>query len=149
MPHFTLQLTPRGPLLTAVVRVSEERHRALVQNNAPIPNQIPIRALVDTGASITCMDPSVLRGLSLTPTGSATINTPSTGNTPVSVDQYDVSIIIHGSTAAHPPLVFNTIPVIHTELLQSQGFHALIGRDILEHCLFYYNGTSGLFTLAY
>lgn len=149
MPHFTLQLTPRGPLLTAVVRVSEERRRALLANAVAVPNPVPIRALVDTGASITCMDPWVLNLLSLSPTGSVTINTPSTGSAPVTVDQYDVGITIHGSSASHAPLVFNTIPVIRTELLQTQGFHALIGRDILEHCLFSYNGSSGFFTLAY
>jgi predicted aspartyl protease len=149
MPHFTLQLSPKGPLLTVVVRVSDERYRALVANNHPIPAPVTIRALIDTGASITCIDPSVLRSLSLSPTGSATVNTPSTGNTPVSADQYDVSITIHGSTNSQIPLVFNTIPVIQAELLLVQGFHALIGRDILEHCFFSYNGSAGFFTLAY
>jgi hypothetical protein len=91
----------------------------------------------------------ILQKLSLEPTGRATVNTPSTGNTPVSVDQYDVSIVIHGASASQPPLNFGTIPVIHAELFGVQGFHALIGRDILEHCLFVYNGSSGIFTLSY
>ena len=47
------------------------------------------------------------------------------------------------------PLVFATIPVVCCELLTSQGFHALIGRDILDRCLFVYNGSVKLFTLAY
>jgi hypothetical protein len=45
--------------------------------------------------------------------------------------------------------MFRTIPVVASELLVSQGFHALIGRDILNQCLFSYNGSMKLFTLAY
>lgn len=149
MPHFTLQISPQGPLLNAVVRISEERHNALTASSLPIPKQINIRALIDTGASCTCVDPSVLTSLALSPTGNATINTPSTGNTPISVDQYDVSIIVPGASSNHAPLVFGTIPVICSELLSLQGFHALIGRDILEHCFLSYNGSSGYFTLAF
>lgn len=47
------------------------------------------------------------------------------------------------------PLIVATLPVISAELLVVQGFHALIGRDILDRCLFVYNGTTQLFTLAY
>lgn len=149
MPHFTLQVSPQGPLLSAVVRISQERHLALTTNKLPVPNPVAIRALVDTGASATCIDPSVLQSLQLTPTGNASMNTPSTGKQPVSVDQYDVSILVPPSGANQIPLIFNTIPVICTELLSSQGFHALIGRDVLMHCIFTYNGSTGLFTLAY
>jgi len=34
-------------------------------------------------------------------------------------------------------------------LLSKQGFHALIGLDILRGCYFAYDGQNGLFTLAY
>jgi hypothetical protein len=30
-----------------------------------------------------------------------------------------------------------------------QGFHALLGRDILQQCQVTYNGLAGFFTLAY
>ena len=149
MPHFTLQIVAQGPILTAVVAVSEQRAGALSSLNIPIPQPIPIRALVDTGASGTCIDPSVLRALALTPTGNTQVTTPTTGNVPVDVDQYDVAIIIPPAGGNQIPFVLGTIPVICTELLQIQGYHALIGRDILAHCIFSYNGSMGLFTLAY
>jgi hypothetical protein len=85
----------------------------------------------------------------LTPTGVATVNTPSTGNQPHVADQYDVSIFVPGAAPGHPPLVVANIPVICAELLQSQGFHALIGRDVLSLCVLIYNGTTNLFMLAY
>ena len=93
------------------------------------------------------MDPSVLAGLSLTPTGSVIVNTPSTGATPHQADQFDIALIIPPPSGV--PLVFQAIPVVSSELLAAQGFHALIGRDILDRCLFAYNGDLKLFTLAF
>ena len=112
-------------------------------------NPVQIRGLIDTGASGTCVDPSVLTTLGLSPTGSVTVNTPSTGNQPHVADQYDVSLLIPGALATHAPLAVPNLPVMCAELLTAQGFHALIGRDILSHCLFSFNGAMGLFTLAY
>ena len=63
-------------------------------------------------------------------------------------DQYDVSLAIH-ATAGHPPLIHHTIPVLKSELLVAQGFHALIGLDVLSACLFTYDGRNGIFSLAY
>lgn len=131
-------------MLSAVVGVSEAREGALKRTGQPIPPLVPIRALIDTGASCTCLDPSVVTALNLTPTGSVSVNTPSTGTTPHTADQYDVGLAIPIGT----PLILRTIPVVASELLP-QGFHALIGRDILEQCLFVYNGKDGFFTLAF
>ncbi len=33
--------------------------------------------------------------------------------------------------------------------LWTHGFHVLIGRDVLRHCRFSYDGPAGLFTLDY
>lgn len=61
--------------------------------------------------------------------------------------QYDVSISIP------PPkgLAFQvpTIAVTEHEFFNAQGFHALIGRDVLSRCILIYNGQIGLFTLGY
>ena len=105
-----------------------------------------IRALVDTGASCTCVDPSVLANLNLTPTGSVSVNTPSTGATPHLANQYDIALIIPPNKGV--PLIFQTIPVVASDL-SAQGLQALIGRDILKGCLFTYNGDADVFTLAY
>lgn len=149
MPFFTLKTTTQGPMMTALVGVSEARRAALVAVGQPTPNLITIRALVDTGASGTCIDPSVLNALALTPTGSVLVNTPSTGSTPHAADQFDVAIIVPGASPSHTPLFVENIAVLSADLLQAQGFHALIGRDILSLCLLSYDGMTGSFTLAY
>lgn len=148
MPHFTLQISPQGALLDAVVGVSAPRHAALVAAGQVVPNAVPIRALVDTGSSITCIDPSVLQTLQLSPTGNTQITTPSTGSHPVNADLYDVGLLIPPGATNQAPLLVHTIAVICAELT-SQGFHALIGRDVLAQCVFSYNGSFGWFTLAY
>src|SRR6266702_2828657 len=107
MPHFTLQLSTQGPLLDAVVRISHDRHLALTAAGLVVPNPVPIRALVDTGASATCVDPSVLTALSLSPTGNTSMITPSTGATPISVDQYDVSLSVPPGLVGQNALIFN------------------------------------------
>lgn len=147
MPHFTLPILPSGPLMDAWVGVSDARRTTLLLLNQAVPNPVQIRALVDTGASGTCIDPSVMAPLGLTPKGQVQMCTPSTGVTPHIADQYDVSIFI--PCGSNPPLTLRTVGVACVELLASQGFHALIGRDILRACLLTYNGTTGTFTLAY
>jgi hypothetical protein len=148
MSHFTLQIEGGGPILSASVSVSEPRLAALKAAGRAIPQPVAIRALVDTGASCTCVDPTVLNTLGLTPTGSVSVNTPSTGATPHDTYQFDVALLIPGPSNSSP-LVFQTIPVVSAELLAAQTFHALIGRDILDKCVLVYNGGMKLFTLAF
>ena len=148
MPHFTLQIESGGPILQALAAISQPRAAALTAAGHPVPRAVPIRALVDTGASCTCVDPSVLIALSLAPTGKVSLTTPSTGTTPHEADQYDMGLVIPATTGSLP-LVLQTIPVVSSDLLLAQGFHALIGRDILDRCLFVYNGDVRLFTLAF
>ena len=94
MPYFTRQVAPDGGLiLTALIGVSAARRQALLTANQPVPNAVNVSALVDTGASCTCIDPSVLNQLGLTPTGSIQVNAPSTGAQLASANQYDVSLV--------------------------------------------------------
>src|SRR6266446_1508046 len=94
MSHFTLQMGLEGPVLNAYIGVSLARAEALTKANQAVPNPVGIRALVDTGASCTCVDPVVFLSLGLTPTGSIAMFTPSTGANPHQADQYDVSLAI-------------------------------------------------------
>jgi hypothetical protein len=42
----------------------------------------------------------------------------------------------------------HTIAVIETELAD-QGFHFLVGRDILDRCILNYDGPNGMFQLSF
>ncbi|MCH8164486.1 MAG: retroviral-like aspartic protease family protein [Planctomycetes bacterium] len=112
-----------------------------------MPERIPVRALIDTGASVTVLDTAIVRKLSLMATGTISFQTPSTGETPHVSNQYDVSILLV-SPIAKRATGFDNIPVIEADL-SAQGLQALLGRDILRQCLFVYDGVAGLFSLAF
>jgi hypothetical protein len=135
-------------MLNALVVPSAARRKAILDAGQTVPQPFKIRALVDTGASNTCVDPAVTAALGLAPTGQVLCNTPSSGATPHQANQYDVGILIP-ATQAHPPLFRDTLAVMEADLLTSQGFHALIGRDVLGDCILTYNGSAGLFMLAF
>lgn len=148
MPHFTLVVEPAGPVVNAMISVSEGRRSALSAAGHAIPVAQPIRALVDTGASHTSIEPDLLAKLGLTPTGTIEIVTPSTGTGTHTADTYDVDFSIYG-LVTEPPLLLTNLRVSTAELFSRQGIHALIGRDILSKCVLVYNGSMNNFTLAF
>ena len=148
MPHFTLQISPHGPILEALVSISSARLAAIKRAGKQPPPPIPVRALLDTGASCTCIEPSILQALNLEPRGQTSAFTPSSGAKPVACFQYDVGLVIPSGGVAfvtHNLLVIEAV----ADSLHPQGIQALIGRDILKHCLLNYNGVVDFFTLAY
>lgn len=148
MPHFTLSIDAAGPVLNAGVAVSEGRRNALAAAGQNIPPIQPVRALVDTGASFTSIDPQVLAALNLTPTGTIEIVTPSTGQATHTTETYDVDFTI-GAAPTDTPLVIPNLRIAACELFLRQGIHALIGRDIMRRCILIYNGEMNFFTLSF
>jgi predicted aspartyl protease len=148
VPHFTNQFQGGSPQIILWVGVSTPRQAALRAANQPVAPPTQIRGLVDTGASTTAIDPSVIAGLGIQPTGSIAILTPSTGATPVQVNTYDVGIVIPFGGVPAQSHVINAVQVFES-LLTVQGIQALIGRDILSNCLLVYDGRANLFSLAF
>ncbi len=147
MPHFTSTLTNGSPIIDIIVGASAPRFAALQKAGLTAPSPQTVRGLIDTGASCTCIDPQVFSTLGLQPTGSAPVFTPSTGAVAVQQALYDVSVMI--SNGNRSSLIIPSLPVLESELLLGQGFHVLVGRDILSQCILIYDGSSGLFTLSY
>jgi hypothetical protein len=148
VPHFTLNLDPGGPIVNAFVQVSEGRRAALQKEGKVVPEGKAIRALIDTGASLTSIEPSVLQQLGLTPTGTIDIVTPSTGQDVHIAETYDVDFSIYAGVN-DPPLSMANLRVAACELYLKQGIHGLIGRDILSRCIFIYQGDAAIFSLAF
>ena len=74
--------------------------------------------------------------------------TPSTGDDYHRATEFDVSIIIPPAKQEDTALVLSAQRVTRSTLLRS-GIHALIGRDVLQHCIFHYEGAVGFFSLAW
>jgi len=147
MPHLTLPIIPAsGPCLEIAVGVSEQRADALRAKQLPIPQPVVKTALVDTGASCSCVDPDALNQLGLQPTGKTQIRTPSTGDAVHAADLYDVSIyLVHSEERYVLP---RTVQVV-ASVTEGQRHDVLLGRDILSQCLLVYDGREETFALAF
>ena len=145
MPVLTLPLGHEGGAVDLLIGVSYPRADALRAANLPIPPPVPIRAIIDPGASATCVEAGALQSLGLVSTGTISMTTPSTGNVPVVCNQYDVSL-----TVVHPNVQM-TLPALAIVECQPLGgtIQALIGRDFLSVCLFVYDGVAQRFSLGY
>jgi hypothetical protein len=148
LPFFSRTFTQGVPLINMSVGVSLARSQALVAAGQQAPQMQIVQGLIDTGASGTCIDPLVLNALQIQATGVTPMLTPSTGGTPIDADTFDVAIMIQ-STPNAAPLFIPNMAVAASELFAAQGFHVLVGRDILSRCIMTYNGASGLFMLAF
>lgn len=129
-----------------MVGVSGPRAAALTAARQPIPAPVPITGLIDTGASCTSIDVSVLRQLAIPSSGQTQIHTPSTqAGVPHYANLYDISIVL-----VHPSIsrTFSAVPVTESQLIH-QGIQALIGRDILACCIFTYDGSAQNFCLGF
>lgn len=148
MPHFTLQTSAQGPVVRAAIMVSSPKLQMLTDAGQPLPDPQSINALIDTGASISGVDPTVLMALGLSPTGQTQLLSSTSGPAGVSVPTYDVCIGIYAARPGDLHHISDTIQVIATDLT-GRAFKALIGTDVLSKCIFHYNGADGFFTLAY
>lgn len=147
MPSLTFPIASRGPLLTVGIGVSKPMRTLMSKLKAAVPPLQLSTALLDTGASCTVIDNTVLKKLALTPRGTCKITTPSSGAAGATSFVYDVSVWI---LAHHPtPDVLETsIQVVGADLLH-QGFEVLLGRDVLEDCTVFYNGKDKSCTLSF
>ena len=110
-----------------------------------MPHMVVLDCLIDTGASVSCMDSAAIGPLGLQPTGMTPISTPSTGTNPVQCAQYDVAIGIY-----HPDYsrIFDTVPIVAVDF-SAQGIQGLFGRDLLKSCLLVYDGTGQMFCIGF
>jgi hypothetical protein len=104
--------------------------------------------LIDTGASISAVDGTILARLGLAPTGVVQIHTPSTQGVPHPVNQYDVSLVIFGATNTTVVHAIPAIPVMDGNY-QAQGIDGLLGRDVLANSHMFYAGDVQWFTLSF
>ena len=145
MPHCSITIGPQGPLLVVYIGVSAPRKIAMHAAGVPIPAPVTATLIVDTGASCTSIDKSLIAQLGLKPTGETTILTPSTGSNPHLCSTYDVEMFIPGAPSSkHIP----ALAIIDGSYL-SHGHHGLLGRDVLREGRLVYSGPDALVMLSF
>jgi hypothetical protein len=145
MTTLTGSIQPWGPIINVKIMQSNQRARALKQAGLPFSSPQVVLGLIDTGASISAVDETVITSLDLAPRSPISIHTPSTGPAYEKRITYEALVVL-GETTRKP--LSKTILVLGCELA-SQGFFALIGRDLLQYCRLVYDGPKNSFTLEY
>jgi hypothetical protein len=126
--------------------VSTPRRNALTKAGLQIPTPELVNVLVDTGASGTCIDPSHIAKLGISPSGIIDVHTPSTAGVAAQCNQFDVDIAVILDNGQYH--FVNTLPVIESSLA-SQGIDGLLGRDVLSQGILIFNGAAKTFTLSF
>jgi|GEM_PF-1003343 len=148
MPYVTGVLIRGWAIIDVLVGVSRPRHRLLQKHHFTVPQPVHVRALLDTGASISGFAPRVFQELDLTPVTKLGVITPSTpAHTPHEVDLYDVSLALVAGGGTHP---FPDTRVMAADCwLPGEGIEALIGMDILCRGFFQLMGPERQFVFAF
>lgn len=141
-------LITNGPIAPAEFHVPTQLAKLLQDKGQRVPPPQQGMVLIDTGASMSCADSAVMSKLGVKPVGQVDIGTAG-GQTKAST--FPARLLI-GVGVIPQPLSIDFSSVVGVDLSgQSAGGQTLIGligRDILELCIFVYNGTTGSFSLA-
>lgn len=142
MPSFTSQppnLQALGPVVDMRVWVGAPVENALKKAGAPIPQPVPVKGMIDTGATGSVIHPSAAKSLGLQPVGLVSISTPSSANVPCY--QYLVRLIFPNNVVVEALAI--------EAPLQGQQVQCLIGRYVLAHGVLVYTGYINQFTLSF
>lgn len=131
-PATLLQEGPHVPILISASRFELEEGRAV---GLEYP-EWPINALIDTGASVTIINPEIAKTCKLRWTGSATIV--AVGGMSGEFPEHAAALSFPGTDLPN----FDVVRVVACPLLR-RNFSCLIGRDILRKFRLVYDGRIG------
>jgi len=133
-------LRAQGPVIPLNIAVTRAAEQALQAGGQNVPGPVQVSALIDTGATISTIASGIAaQQLGLQPVGVVPVNT--AGSTATPMPSYAVRLILNSQ------VWFETTAIEATHLA-GQGIGALIGRDVLAHAVFIYQGGLNEFTLA-
>lgn len=133
-------LQQRGPVLQVSLTVAESVAKALAQQGQPLPPPRTGWALIDTGASVTCIDDQAAQELGLPAIDVVPMASASHAQTQQNVYPVQITLSAFGFALQAPRAI--------GAALAAQGILALIGRDVLQICTLFYNGPAGTISLA-
>lgn len=129
-----------GARVAVSIGLAQQFAEQLTLRGEQVPEPLVGEALIDSGASHTCVDTSIAGRLALPVVGQVNISSASHEST--QLNQYPIRLEFIGAGIAANVLQAPSGP------LGSQGLAVLIGRDLLREFLLVYNGPYGQWTLA-
>lgn len=140
MPHLqhkSQNLHLAGPIIEVIIVPPQPVIEDLKAKGLALPGQKAI-ALIDTGATCTCIDKTIAQALKLV---SHDIKRVQTAGGEDMQCLYDAGVIL--------PLAQKNIFVVQVleAKLEKQPYKVLLGRDVLRNCTLVYNGWDNSYTL--
>jgi hypothetical protein len=148
MPELSGILQPEGALVAVEIGLSRSEVQRLRNAARPVPAAVPLRALLDTGAECSCVDPQALTTLALPLKNIGMANIPAIGGLAPTFECVASLTVVHPSGDSRLNLVIHTLLLAEVSLA-ALGYEVLIGRDVLKRCRFLYDGPGDRFKLAY
>lgn len=138
-------LARSGPILQVEVSVPTPLSKFLASKEKPIPQSVTGWALIDTGATRSCVDAQALAKLGVSPIG--LVETGTAGGT-VPQHLYPARLRFPGEGLE---VEFSSLigANLSGQKIGDLDLIVLVGRDVLSQCILIYNGPGGFFTLAF
>lgn len=134
-----LALVQAGPRVRVTLSPLAEQIGSPTGGREDVPARVVGDALIDTGASVTCIDGEAAVGAGLAVVDSGPVHSATHANETVPI--YAGLMNIHGLSNVETRRAYGVN-------LVTQGLTALIGRDVLSNCILVYNGADNSFSLS-
>jgi predicted aspartyl protease len=131
----------RGPVFQVTLGLADNIAQQIILQGLAIPEPISGWALLDTGASSTCIDDAAAQRLKLPVINKVKMS--SATHDAIDSNVYPALISFTGT-----PIKVNALSAIGANLA-SQDLIALLGRDLLQNFNVFYNGAVGQITLSF
>lgn len=122
------------------IEVPEALSKQLAASGQSVPQPVTGMALIDTGATMTAVDTSVVAALGVNPVGVVPVGT---AGGPATQPVYPIRLQIQGVG-----LVLNFSRVTGAPL-KPMNLVALLGRDVLSRMILIYDGPSSEYVLTF
>lgn len=129
-----LELAQVGPVIQISIGHPKAVAEKLIAEGKPSP-QIPVKALIDTGAGLSVITPEIAARLKLVQTGFRKITSV----------QDEQNRPVYYCTFIFP---WGRIKELSIAACPIKGIDCLIGRDVLQHWHLTYNGKDGMITIC-
>jgi hypothetical protein len=136
---------PDQALIAIELHVPDALARVLASTGKPVPAPIVGMAIIDTGASVSCVDEQSMIGLGVFPIGVQSVGGVA------GINQHPVFPARLAFPQGAANFAFDQLVGVDLQSQSRSGLRilALIGRDILSRCVLVYNGAAGIVTLGF
>jgi predicted aspartyl protease len=148
MPLIRLPIGVDGPVIDLGIWIGRAAAHVLIAQGQSVPPSQTIRALIDTGADRTAVHPNALLMINSPPAGTIRVRRPGSTSASRRVNLHDVRLAFGG--VSNPPSRAAWVEVEAAAVVPADpNVLALIGRDMLAHCQFVYDGLNSSLLLVF